>query len=186
MCPLSSTLCPTRHVGQLPPQHPDGETSNTRLNLSGWPAQGPLQKSDAGQGSAGPGYNQPGLRPARRSCSPSTGRAKAAPGSQPSIPECRHNPSPIPQVLPQHMSGGGTSLQGELDMTGRYSCTASFRVRGQQHPPMEQTCRVVERANLGGINQCPSHGDVHFSHGECTLQGNGTMPRKPNPRVDHS
>jgi hypothetical protein len=28
---------------------------------------------------------------------------------------------------------------------------------------MEQTCWVVERVNLGGIDQFPLHGDVHLS-----------------------
>jgi hypothetical protein len=60
MCPLLSTICPTRHVGQLPPQHPNGETSGIRRNLSGrlhpWLSQGPLQKSAAGKGSEGHGW----------------------------------------------------------------------------------------------------------------------------------
>jgi hypothetical protein len=35
MCPLLSTICPTHDVGQLPPQRPDGGTSDIRRNLLG-------------------------------------------------------------------------------------------------------------------------------------------------------
>jgi hypothetical protein len=47
----------------------------------------------------------------------------------------------------------------------------------RQHPPMEQTCWIVERVDLRGINQFPPHGDVHLSHGQCTFHGNTTLPR---------
>ena len=61
MCPLFSTICPTRDLGQLPPHNPDGETSGIRRNLSGrlhpWQSPGPLQKSAVGQASEGHGWN---------------------------------------------------------------------------------------------------------------------------------
>jgi hypothetical protein len=63
MCPLFSTICPTRDVGQLPPQHPDRVTSGIRRNLLGrlhpWQSQGPLQKSAVGQGFGDHGWNWP-------------------------------------------------------------------------------------------------------------------------------
>ena len=63
MCPMFSTICPTHDVGQLPPQRPDGGTSDIRRNLLGrlhpWQSQGPLLQNAVGPRSGGHGWNWP-------------------------------------------------------------------------------------------------------------------------------
>jgi hypothetical protein len=86
----------------------------------------------------------------------------------------------------RHIPAERTRQNGTIFPYGFLPSTIQPLKGGQQHPPVEQTCRVVERVNLGEINQCPPHGDAHLSHDQCTFHGNRTMPRKPNPRVHHS